>query len=208
VVLAGLIATALAQCGGPLPNADVRSIDPGEAAPSRVATDASVSEVHSMTVTACWRDPARCNGSESTVTTDLYRVASGTGVGGLRSHEQALTDVYRELRDRTGLGSRLVATPHRIDAQADARAPSPAPTASTAAPGSDPLVSAAKELLLMVDTEGQITLDVTHGRTSCKVAVAGPSEDSRKRCLVEGSEHASGYEDPTSPREREKRFGM
>ncbi len=203
-----LIATALAQCGGPLPNADVRSMEPSEAAPSNGATDAALREVHSMTVTACWRDPARCRSSESTLTTDLYRVASGSGVGGLRSHEQALTDVYRELRDRTGLGSRLVATPHRIDAQADAHAPSPPLGGSTAAPGSDPLVSAAKELLLVVDTEGQITLDVTHGRTSCKVSVAGATEDSRKRCLVEGSEHPSGYEDPASPRDREKRFGM
>ncbi len=208
MVLSGLPAAALAQCGGPLPNADVRSIDPAEAAPSTPATDAAVSEVHSMTVTACWRDPARCSSSETTVTTDLYRVASGTGVGGLRSHEQALTDVYRELRDRTGLGSRLVATPHRIDAQADAHAPSPRPGASTAAPGSDPLISAAKDLLLIVDTEGQITLDVTHGRTSCKVLVAGASESSGKRCLIEGPERSSGYEDPASPREREKRFGM
>jgi hypothetical protein len=132
-------------------------------------------------------------------------VATGGGTGLERSREQALSDVYRELRDRTAFGTKLVAVSHHEGHPAATRPSAEAPKTA----GTDPLILASFDILEAVDREGRVTLDVFHGRTSCKVALAVSELDAGgRRCLVDGPEHGSSHEDPVTPREREKRFGL
>jgi len=216
-----LVAIALSVgCGGPLPGSEPRSAEGASlSADGGVSADAAVvafAPVHSMTVTACASDPDACRSAGMEVTRAVYLVAFGAGAGTLRSRDQASADIYRELRDRTGFGTKLMAVPHRIVPRSDARAiaPGAAPTARPTSSTPDPLIVASFDLLETVDAEGQITLDVMRGRTTCKVSLASSSAPrdggvdggGSRRCLVNGPDGPERLDEPT-PRDREKRFG-
>ncbi|MGD0678692.1 MAG: hypothetical protein ABSC94_25065 [Polyangiaceae bacterium] len=103
-----------------------------------------------------------------------------------------MTDLYRELRDRTALGDRL---------DAEARAPGttegvPAPGSKSArqanTSGGDPIAQCAFELLALVDDVGEVTLDVVHGVGSngCLVSLGRSTKDGgAHQCLVREPEH-------------------
>lgn len=160
-----------------------------------------------MTVTLCARDSAGCatgdrSGSSETATLD-YRVAFGTGIGTLRSREQALADLYREIRDRTGFGTRLVAAGHHLEKRARDGAPSVEPSAPPRPPseGQDPVVEAAFDLMETVDAEGRITLDRAHSASNCKLSLATRDLDAGPgRCLLKGPPRP-GLHDDEGPRE-------
>jgi hypothetical protein len=143
---------------------------------------------HALTVTLCSASPQACPAAETGATTDAsYLVVFGSGRGVVRSRGQAMADLYKELRDRTGSGERLDAET-RIPG--DAGRPNGGGGGGGASkPGtdsSDPLSACAFQLLDLVDGVGEVTLDVVHGTgtTQCKVSLGG----SGSRCLVKAPE--------------------
>ena len=105
-----------------------------------------------------------------------------------------MADLYKELRDRTASGERLDAEPHGAG---DAGPRIPQGTRSTAkagASGGDPISQCAFELLDLVDGVGEVTLDVVHGSSGCKVSLGRAAADGgTSRCLVQEPERARGF---------------
>ncbi len=80
-----------------------------------------------MTVTLCSASAQPCEVPEGGTSDDeAYRVVFGSGRAEIRSRGQAMTDLYKELRDRTTAGERLAAIP---------RAPRPSGGAFTTSAG-------------------------------------------------------------------------
>jgi hypothetical protein len=213
VVLA--LAAASPACGGPLPTADAPTQAAGTDAPDAATTsEAAAGTFHTITVTLCARDRDACRKAQGTPGEASYRIAFGGSVGTLRSREQATADLYRELRDRTALGTRLVAQRRHLQSpggDAGPLAPAASPAAAASAtpdpPVSDVLVDAARELIEAVDAEGGVTIDVAHGRPGCKVLLAlAESDASTGRCLIKEPPRP-GAHDTDAPRGREERFG-
>jgi hypothetical protein len=215
-----LVAMITAGCMGPLPPIEGASStaapapQPSGEAPSSSAApvgSASPSEsvdggtaprvpFHVMTLTLCSRDKVTCalaEGKSSDAAGDgsPYRVAFGSAVGSIRSHQQALADVYRELRDRTEWGTHLACKSHSLGESApDSGVPSaagapatpparpPASNTSSDAPtGPEALASAALHVLVAVDNFGEVTIDVNHAPGNCSVSLG---ESGAERCLV------------------------
>jgi len=137
----------------------------------------------------------------------MYRVSFGTGSGSVRTREQAVADLYREVRDRTGFGTRLLAVRHHLERrQASLEAEDPPASPRVGSTGSDPLVEAAHSLIGAVDADGQVTLDVAHGGASCKVLLAARDLDAgARRCLV-GEAERTGAHDSEGQRQPEHRY--
>jgi hypothetical protein len=135
-------------------------------------------------------------------------VSFGTGAGSVRSHEQAVADLYREVRDRTGFGTRLIAVAHRIDrSSAVSGAVDPLSPPRPSSRGPDPVVEAAYDLMDAVDTQGQLLLDVGHAGAGCKLSFAPHDVDAgARRCLLPEPEHA-GPHDMEGRRQPERKFG-
>jgi hypothetical protein len=131
------------------------------------------SSFHALTITLCSSSPQACAppGAESPGAA-TYRVVFGSGRGVTRSHEQALTDLYKELRDRTAAGDRLVAEPH-VPGDAGAANLGGSSTKATTN-SSDALAQSAQRLLDIVDSVGGVTVDVAHGAGApeCIVSLA------------------------------------
>jgi hypothetical protein len=126
------------------------------------AGSAAVSSFHALTITLCSSSPQACPPPEGdSPSAAVYRVVYGSGRGVTRTREQALTDLYKELRDRTGAGDRLVAQPH---VPGDGGAPNLGGSSTKATTnGSDALADSAQRLLDIVDGVGEVTVDVAHG---------------------------------------------
>ena len=163
-------------CRG-LPAAETAAPSPAPSAAAEPAAGAPDggrvgSAFHTITITLA---PARsrplaAGRPQAALWDSSYRISFGSGVGELRSREQAVADLYREVRDRTGLGTHLAAEPHRL-----ASLPEAGNVGSSAArpgsAGSDPLVDVAFQLIEAVDAEGEVTVDVAHGRPGCKLSL-------------------------------------
>jgi hypothetical protein len=205
----GVVALIVA-CGGPIPSAET----PAPAAPTETVAgppDAASTALafHTITVTLCARDREACQRAQSSGAGEpTYRVAFGSSVGTLRSREQALADLYREIKSRNGAGTHLAAAPHRLERPLADSGRDPAPAPRPAAGGSDPIVDAAFQLIDAVDTQGAVTLDVAHGRPDCRLSMATEDADAgpRRRCLL-FEESRSGRPEPEGPRGREEKFG-
>lgn len=208
--MAALLVTLALACGGPIPSAETPSSPaPPDLVSALADASAPAAEFHTITVTLCARDREACQRAQSTGTADpTYRVAFGSGVGTLRSREQALADLYRELKSRTGAGTHLAAAPRRLERPLADGSAGPAPPPRPASAGSDPLVDAAFQLIDAVDTQGAVTLDIAHGRPDCKLSMAGEETDAgaRRRCLIV-EPNRSGRPEPEGPRGREEKFG-
>jgi hypothetical protein len=160
----------------------------GTADAGPVAMDSS----HALTVTSCSASPQQCPASEADASAEAsYRVVFGSGRGAIRGRGQAMADLYRELRDRTALGEKLGAQPRAPEAS-DAstvfkgRAPKQASTEN-----SDPIAHCAFQLLDLVDSVGEVTLDVVHGAGSsgCMVSLGkSPGDGGAVQCLVKEPE--------------------
>jgi len=220
------LALVVSACGGPLPGAQAAEFatQPTSAGATKapdagaiVDSGGAPTAYHIMTVLRCSLAPTAC--AEVARPGDLagsYRVSFGSSPGGVRSREQAVSDLYRELRDRTSLGSRLITAsrrPEPITARTEA---AEAPTHPRPSGGSsDPIVEAAFDLIESVDEAGEVTVDVAHDSSSCKIALVQaasgvapePGDTGHRRCLLKGAERPGHVDEPT-PRDREKRFGQ
>ncbi len=182
----------------------------GDAGTTTDAAATLAAPIHTMTITLCSRDPEACRRAQGGDTPGItYRVAFGGGTGTVRTREQALADLYRELRDRTALGTRLSATVNHLERPSSETAVvDQSSVARPTSAGHDPIVDAAFELLDGVDGDGQVALDTAHGRTTCKLSLAARAADAGgHRCLLEGPERP-GKRDEDSPRDRSRRFGQ
>jgi hypothetical protein len=145
-------------------------------------------QFHAMTVSLCARDADACAQAGGSVppSEPAYRVAFGRGAGIMRTREQAMTDLYREMRDRLGWGAHLVAEPQRLP-PADGASGLPASRPPNPSDEDEPLVRTAFDLMDSVDSEGEVTIDTLPALTAghCKLAVGGVAVDGgRGRCVV------------------------
>jgi hypothetical protein len=214
----GLLVAIATACGGPLPSSDTPTILASATATpdAGAAADAARSEglaYHTITITLCAKDAEGCSHAQGAGAGAGYRVAFGSSAGTLRSRDQAQADLYRELRDRTAIGTHLAAKEHRRQvaaeagsgpALASARA-SQSAADSTESTGADELVEAARQLVDAVDKEGEVTLDVAHGRATCKISLTTTAADT-PRCLVRQESRGNGRE-PETPRRSDDNFG-
>jgi hypothetical protein len=143
---------------------------------------------HAITVALCARAADLCAGAQATGETRAdYAVVFGSGAGTLRTRSQAMADLYKELRDRTSWGTHLTARPHHLELAPDASVPSSSavPRAETT-PDPDPLVAASFELMTVVDTDGEITIDTTSSYGACKLALADATDadGGAARCFI------------------------
>jgi hypothetical protein len=152
------------------------------ASPSDLDAAGAQVPTHAMTITVCSASPNPCRASEGDVSVSYLVVFGSSGRGATRSRGQAAADVFQELRDRTALGARLVATGRTVGDGGVA------PTHSTTNASSDPLSTAAVELLDTVDELGEVTIDVVHGSSRCLVSLQSP-DDKAPHCLVHDTEH-------------------
>ena len=146
---------------------------------------------HMMTISVCARDADTCKNAQGAGEDPTlgYRVAYRTGAGMLRTRDQAMADIYKELRDRINGGSRLVAQSHHLAEAPDAQAGFANPRHG--ANRSEPVVGAAFELMDMVDAEGEVTVDTVAGAAgrTCKLSVGGLAWDGGTgHCLLEEEE--------------------
>lgn len=171
----------------PLPSSGV--IDAG-AAPGATAGPLDLS--HAMTVTTCASSPQPCPAPEGDAGANAsYRVVFGSGRAVVRSHGQAMTDLYQELRDRTASGGRLDAEP--LAGTADA-GPIVLESRSPPSGDGDPITQAAFRLLYVVDRFGGVTIDVVRGIGSrgCTVSLGRSADGGSSQCLVQDPERPQG----------------
>jgi hypothetical protein len=196
VVSTALAAVVLcAACEGPPWPAEAQSPQPAAvAADAPKILDAGMAPArpfHTLTLAQCARaaqDCLRAHGGDSAG--PAYLVAFGSGVGSLRTREQAMADLYRELRDRTASGGHLAARPRHLDEPEGGALPPPDETEVRRGPPmeKDPLVEAAFELMAVVDREGEVTVDTAPSSDPCKVALGAPelpdASASTARCFL------------------------
>lgn len=205
--LAGVLLSV--ACVGPIPTAETPSPVASSEAPSTDAPDAShapTAAFHSITVTLCSRDCEACQRAPSTGGGTPYRFAFGSSVGTLRTREQVIADLYRELKNRTSAGTNLAAAAHRLEAPSDGGRFDPGGTGPVT-PGTDPIVDAAFQLMEAVDGQGEVTIDVAHGKLGCKLSFNLLDTDAGgRRCLIVDTSRPSPQE-PEGPRGHESKFG-
>ncbi len=170
----GCALAASVACESAPPRAPVASAP----APSSGEVVLPVRAFHTITVAQCAREGAACDHATAGAPPGpAYVVAFGTSGGSTRSRDQAMADLYRELRDRTVNGTHLVARPHPLPASPSADgSPAAADDAqaktSKSSDDTEPLVQAAVALMKLVDKEGEVTIDRTSANSECKVALA------------------------------------
>jgi hypothetical protein len=207
VPVSPLVLVFMIACGGPLPGAETPSplsLGPsGDAGAVSDASPAAFDPYHLLTVSLCERDIEGCKRVNVIPEGAPYRVALGSSGGERRNRDQAIADLYRELRDRTALGARLVARVHRLDVtRSDAggsksgRGAGGKGSTATDSVTTDALIDAARQMMDAVDTAGEVTLDTSHEHAGCKLAFASEAagRDGTGRCLIRGEDRGNGHE--------------
>jgi hypothetical protein len=149
---------------------------------------------HAMSISSCSSTPQECSTADQDASVDaLYRVVFGSGRGVVRSREQAMTDLYREIRDRIDAGERLVV---RARPRADVgtgggwhgRSTSPS------TPSSDAVAQSAMRLLDAVDGVGELLVYVDHdSRSGCMLSLVQSVGDAGvSECLINEPERQHG----------------
>ncbi len=162
-----------------------------------VASDAGAAmpESRAMTVTLCSASPQPCAAPGADASSDdAYRVVFGSGRAELRSRVQAMTDVYKELRDRTTAGERLAAVPRAPRSSGGAYTPRGGSTAKAGEDGGDDLSRCAFHLLDLVDGVGEVTVEVLprFASSGCIVFLGRPGGDAGvPQCLIKEPERAT-----------------
>jgi hypothetical protein len=113
-----------------------------------------------------------------------YRVTFGSGHASFRSRGQAMSDLYREMRDKTSAGQQL---------DLEARSPSAGGASSPAAAAAvhrgtsdDPITQASFAALDLVDNLGEVAVDVVYGGGTdrCVISLGRAIDAGAKTCLV------------------------
>jgi hypothetical protein len=152
------------------------------------AGPAPVEVSRALTITLCSASSVPCASPDDASSEASYRVVYGSGRAEIRSRGQAMTDLYKELRDRLASGERLDAV---------ARAPRQAGGAFSAGNGtamkaasadsSDATSRCAFHLLDLVDGVGEVTVEVMprFAATGCLVSLGRPMGDAGiPHCLI------------------------
>lgn len=165
-------------------------------APSAVKAGAFQNTSQAMRVTICSSSPQSCQTSEGDASVSgSYFVVFGSGRGSVRSHEQAVTDLYQELRNRMAAGERLDVEPHAPGAAGSPVAMADTWTTKANAGSSDPIAQCAVHVFDVVDRVGEVALDVVHGvgSSGCLVSLsaAAATDGGAFQCLVQAPERAS-----------------
>jgi hypothetical protein len=148
-----------------------------------------------LRVVQCARDVDSCTrpGASEPAPGEGYLVAAGSGRGTLRTREQALTDVYQELRDRTQFGSHLVVRPLRLPVPEAGMLPTGGEGSPGKPRGGEPLIAAAFRAMATVDAEGGVTVDEDHAPGNCRVTIAeGDADAGVSSCAFEDESHSRG----------------
>jgi hypothetical protein len=145
---------------------------------------------HALSIVSCAWSGADCPaGDPDASVTASYRVVFASGRSVLRSREQAMSDLYRELRDRTTSGEHLVARPVT---PGDGGAPGRPKATSTvgSSTSSDALAQSALRLVDLVDSAGEVSIDVVRGaRQDCILSIGRPDGDAgASSCLIKEPE--------------------
>jgi len=156
---------------------------------------ASTSEgSHAMSISSCSWIPQDCLSADQDASVDaMYHVVFGSGRGVVRTREQAMTDLYRELRDRLDAGDRLRVRPRaRADLGGGGGRHAPSTTPST--PSSDAVAQSAMRLLDTVDGLGELLVDVNHNaRSGCMLSLEQSVGDAGvSQCLIDEPERPHG----------------
>jgi hypothetical protein len=173
-----------------------------ESAPSAVASGAleslltpaaddagaEVAQARAMTVTLCSASAQPCEVPEGGTSDDeAYRVVFGSGRAEIRSRGQAMTDLYKELRDRTTAGERLAAIPRAARSSGGAFTASAGASAKGSAGEGDDITRCAFHLLDLVDGVGEVVLErlPRFAATGCIVSLGRPGGDAgMPQCLI------------------------
>ncbi len=173
-----------------------------ESAPSAVASGAleslltpaagdagaEVAQARAMTVTLCSASAQPCEVSEGgTSDGEAYRVVFGSGRAEIRSRGQAMTDLYKELRDRTSAGERLAAIPRAPRSSGGAYTTSGGASAKGSTGEGDDITRCAFHLLDLVDGVGEVVLErlPRFASTGCIVSLGRPGGDAgMPQCLI------------------------
>jgi len=123
----------------------------------------------------------------------MYHVVFGSGRGVVRTREQAMTDVYRELRDRIDAGERLTVR-SRPRADLGTGAGSHGHPTNPTTPSSDAVAQCAMRLLDAVDGAGAVLVDANHNsRSGCMVSLEESVGDAGvSQCLINEPERPRG----------------
>ena len=152
---------------------------------------AALETSHAMIVSTCASSTKPCSDSVADAAPSQYFVVFGSGRGVVRSRDQAMTDLYEELRNRIEAGERLDVRSGKASAS-DASAPreqgQTQPSTATSAGQGETVTHCALRLLRLVDEVGQMTLDVVHGMgdKTCLVSLERSIEGST--CLIQAPE--------------------
>lgn len=153
---------------------------------------ATVPEARAMTVTLCSASPQPCESAEAGASDEgMYRVVFGSGRAVIRSREQAMTDLYKELRDRTTAGERLAAVPRAPRSSGGAFTTAGGASAKASEGEGDDITRCAFHLLDLVDGVGEVVLDVLprFAATGCIVSLGRPGADAGlPQCLIKEPE--------------------
>jgi hypothetical protein len=164
-------------------------------APAADDAGAAVVQVRAMTVTLCSASPHPCEVAEGgTPDDEAYRVVFGSGRAEIRTRGQAMTDLYKELRDRTTAGERLAAIPHAPRSTGGAYTASGGASAKAGTGEGDDLTRCAFHLLDLVDGVGEVVLErlPRFASSGCIVSLGRPGADAGlPQCLIKEPERAN-----------------
>ena len=147
--------------------------------PAADAGQAQYEASRAMTVTLCSASSTPCPSPDDASADGSYRVVFGSGRAEIRSRGQAMTDLYKELRDRVAAGDRLVAIPRTPRGAGGAFSASGAAATKPGTDGGDATTQGAFHLLDLVDGVGEVTLEVAprFAATGCLVSLGRPGGD-------------------------------
>jgi len=147
-----------------------------------------------MTVTSCAWPSVACSSLDADASAeDRYRVVFGSGHATIRSRGEAMSDLYRELRDHAAAGQRLDVEPRSPGAAGTSARARAAPHPSSPAAGSDAIMQGAFSLLDLVDTIGEVDVAVVYGEavTQCRISLGrGTPDGGAAECLVREPERS------------------
>jgi hypothetical protein len=153
----------------------------------------AVDTSHAMIVSTCASSTKPCSAAVADAAlSNQYFVVFGSGRGVVRSRDQALTDLYEELRNRMEAGERLdVRSGASSASTSSGRREQGQPQTSTASGGQgETVIRCAFRLLGLVDEVGQVTLDIVHGMgdKACLVSLERSRSTEASQCLIQAPE--------------------
>jgi hypothetical protein len=141
-----------------------------------------------MTVTSCAWPLAACSSVDADAAVgDSYRVVFGSGRAAIRSRGETTSDLYRELRDQAAARQRLHVEPRSPGEAGSSAGARIAPHAASLPAGSDAIMRSAFSLLDLVDTLGEVDVEVVYGDglSHCQIALGrGTPDGGAAECLV------------------------